>query len=110
MTDFLTTALAAAPADDEVRIPSPEQRSLEASVEHYDIRESEYLQPGEMIVAEGVVFMHLRDLIRLRHPRGLAGTIAASLEWQLELIERNAARALRRVDRLALAGAEEATR
>lgn len=81
---FILTALAAAPEDPHVLvIPRPWDEAI-------DIRVSDLLDPGQFIVVDGVVFIHLREMIRLRHPAGIDGTIAASLEWQRAVIDRNA--------------------
>lgn len=65
------------------------------AINGYRVVESELLQRGQVVQTFGEVVMHPADVIRLRHPRGWAGSVAASLEWQQVLIDRGVARALK---------------
>ena len=46
-----------------------------------EIRESTIVDRGEAILINGHVFMHGFDIVRLRHPKGLYGSLAAAEEW-----------------------------
>lgn len=76
-------------------------RGWNAALYGIPVSESPHVEPGTAIIGDDHVFLSARETIRSRHPEGLDGTIAASLEWQRLLIAHAVKAANDRIDALA---------
>ncbi|WP_156759544.1 hypothetical protein [Microbacterium karelineae] len=72
--------------------------ALRAHLGGWPIIRSPHVTPGDVIYADGAIYMHPRDAIRRRYPDTITGALATSLEWQHYEINRAADAARQRID------------